>query len=184
MSDATLLLTAAAKGESLATERLLGLVYHELRRLAGRKLSRERAGQTLQATALVHEAWLRLTAGDQSHFANRAHFFAAAAEAMRRILIDRARRKLTQRHGDGRVAVEFNELEFTAPGPDEQLLAIHDALGQLERDFPRHAELVKLRYFAGLTLEETADLLGVSLSTAKNYWTFARSWLFREIKRG
>jgi RNA polymerase sigma factor (TIGR02999 family) len=183
MTDATLLLSAAAQGEPMAAERLLVLVYNELRSLAGQKMARERAGQTLQPTALVHEAWLRLIAGKNPRFENRAHFFAAAAEAMRRILIERARRKLSQRHGDGREAVEFNETEFAAPGSDEQMLEIHEALDRLEKDFPRHAELVKLRYFAGLTIEETSELLGISLSTAKNYWAFARTWLFREIRR-
>lgn len=184
MGDVTLLLTAAARGNSKATAELLVQVYNELRGLASRKMSRERPGQTLQPTALVHEAWLRLVSAKNPEFENRAHFFSAAAEAMRRILIDRARRKLAQRHGGGNVAESFDEVEFVTAGPDEQLLAVHDALDKLAMEYPRQAELVKLRYFAGMTVEETAQLLGISVSTANNYWAFSRTWLFREIKGG
>lgn len=182
-SDATLLLTAIHQGDTTAAERLLVLVYNELRSLACRKMSRERAFHTLQPTALVHEAWLRLIASRNPHFENRAHFFGAAAEAMRRILIDRARRRLAQRHGGGQEAMPLDEENIVAHQPDDQLLAVHEALDRMAQDFPRQAELVKLRYFAGMTIEETAELLGVSLSTAKNDWTFARTWLFREIER-
>lgn len=184
MSDVTLLLTAVAHGNTQAADELLVLVYHELRNLASHKMARERPGQTLQPTALVHEAWLRLVAAKNPRFENRAHFFSAAAEAMRRILIDRARRKLAQRHGGGSVAEEFDEAEFAGVEQDEHLLAVHEALDKLARDYPRQAELVKLRYFAGMTIDETAQLLGISVSTANNYWAFSRLWLFREIKGG
>lgn len=184
MSDVTLLLTSVAQGNSKAAEELLVVVYNELRRLASHKMSRERPGQTLQATALVHEAWLRLVSAKNPRFENRAHFYSAAAEAMRRILIDRARRKLASRHGGGNVAEEFDEADFATTEPDDHLLAVNDALDKLAKDYPRQAELVKLRYFAGMTIEETAQLLGISVSTANNYWAFSRTWLFREIKGG
>lgn len=184
MSDVTLLLSAVAHGSTHAAEELLVMVYHELRCLASCKMARERPGQTLQPTALVHEAWLRLVSAKNPRFENRAHFFSAAAEAMRRILIDRARRKLASRHGGRNVAEQFDEAEFATTVPDEQLLAVHEALDQLAKDYPRHAELVKLRYFAGMTIPETAQLLGISVSTANNYWTFSRTWLFHEIKGG
>lgn len=184
MSDVTLLLTAVAHGSSGAAEELLVQVYHELRRLASHKMARERPGQTLQPTALVHEAWLRLVSTPNPRFENRAHFFSAAAEAMRRILIDRARRKLANRHGGGNATEPFDDAVFAPTAPDEQLLAVHDALDKLARDYPRHAELVKLRYFAGMTITEAAQLLGVSVSTANNYWVFSRTWLFNEIQGG
>lgn len=183
MSDATLMLTAVANGEPQAAERFLVLVYQELRTLASSRMARERSPQTLQPTALVHEAWLRLISSRTPQFANRSHFFAAAAEAMRRILIDRARRRLAQRHGGGRETVELDDEQIDAGQPDDQLVAVHEALDVMVRNYPRQAELVKLRYFAGMTIEETADLLGVSLSTAKNDWMFARTWLFRELER-
>jgi len=184
MSDVTLLLSSVAQGNSKAAEELLVLVYNELRRLASHKMSRERPGQTLQPTALVHEAWLRLVSAKNPQFENRAHFYAAAAEAMRRILIDRARRKLASRHGGGSVAEEFDEAAFATTEPDDHLLAVNDALDKLAKDYPRQAELVKLRYFAGMTIEESAQLLGIAVSTANNYWAFSRTWLFREIKGG
>jgi RNA polymerase sigma factor (TIGR02999 family) len=184
MSDVTLLLTSVAGGNPKAAEELLVLVYTELRRLASHKMALERPGQTLQPTALVHEAWLRLVSAKHPRFENKAHFFAAAAEAMRRILIDRARRKLASRHGGGKSAEELDEAEIATAEPDEQLLAVNEALDKLAKEFPRHAELVKLRYFAGMTIPETAQLMGVSVSTANNYWLFARTWLFREIKGG
>jgi RNA polymerase sigma factor (TIGR02999 family) len=182
MSDATLLLTAVEQGDSQAAEKLLELVYEELRRLATHRMAQEAPGQTLQPTALVHEAWVRLVGDKNPKFENRAHFFSAAAEAMRRILIDRARRKLTQRHGGGYERVGLDGYDLAAPEAEDQLLAVHDALDKLSQLHPVQAELVKLRYFAGLTNEETAQILGISVSTAKNYWAFSRAWLFQEIK--
>lgn len=183
MSEATVMLAAIERGDSQAAESLLNLVYEELRRLAAYKLAQEAPGQTLQPTALVHEAWLKLVGGEERKFENRTHFFAAAAEAMRRILVDRARRRLTQRHGGGYQRVELEESGLVAPDEDNQLLAVNDALEKLSRDYPVQAQVVKLRYFAGMTNEEAAQLLGLSASTIKNYWAFARAWLFNEIKR-
>jgi RNA polymerase sigma factor (TIGR02999 family) len=182
MSDATLPLTALEQGEPEAAEKLLDLVYEELRLLAASKMAKEAPGQTLQATALVHEAWLRLMGAKNPKFENRAHFFSAAAEAMRRILIDRARRKLCLRHGAGSEHVDLDGQDLAAPEADQQLLAVHDVLDNLAKTHPVQAEVVKLRYFAGMTNEETAQLLGISVSTAKNYWTFARAWIFHEIR--
>ena len=145
-------------------------------------MSQESPGQTLQPTALVHEAWLRLIGGASPNFENRAHFFRVAAEAMRRILIDRARRKHTQRHGGGCERVDFDEIDLAAPDADDQLLAVNEALEKLAREHPQQAELVKLRYFAGMTNEETAQIMDISVSTAKNYWAFSRAWLFNEIQ--
>jgi RNA polymerase sigma factor (TIGR02999 family) len=171
------------QGDPTAADKLLELVYEELRRLAASKMARESPDQTLQPTALVHEAWLRLVGSQNPSFENRAHFFSAAAEAMRRILIDRARRKLTMRHGGDFERVNLEDQDFAAPVPDELLLAVHDALDNLAKDHPAQAEVVKLRYFAGLTNEETAQALGISVATVKNYWTFARTWIFNEIKK-
>lgn len=182
MSEATVMLAAIERGDSQAAESLLNLVYDELRRLAAYKLSKESPNQTLQPTALVHEAWLKLVGGEARKFENRSHFFAAAAEAMRRILVDRARRRLTQRHGGGYQRVELEENNLVAPDEDDQLLAVSDTLEKLAREYPAQAQVVKLRYFAGMTNEETAQLLGLSVSTVKNYWAFARAWLFHEIK--
>lgn len=164
-----------------AAGQLLTLVYDELHRLAMQKMAQEAPGHTLQPTALVHEAWLRLTSGKEQQFANRAHFFAAAAEAMRRILIDRARRRQTQRHGGKHERVEFEESGLIAPAKDEQLLAINDALEQFAQAHPVPAEVVKLRYFGGMTNEEIAQVLDLSVSTVKNYWAFARAWLFDAV---
>jgi RNA polymerase sigma factor (TIGR02999 family) len=181
MSDATAILTAVERGEVNAADQLLVLVYDELRRLAASKMAREAPGQTLQPTALVHEAWLRLVGAENPKFKNRSHFFSAAAEAMRRILIDRARRKLTHRHGGDFERVSVDECNVAAPEADEQLLAVHDALDRLAREHPLQAEVVKLRYFAGMTNDETAGALDISVATVKNYWTFARTWIFNEI---
>ena len=182
MNDATAMLAAIQSGDAQATEQLLVLVYDELRRLAASKLAAEAAGQTLQPTALVHEAWLRLV-GDQSRsFKDREHFFRASAEAMRRILIDRARRKRTERHGGTYQRVALEDFEPAAPSADDHLLAINEALDKLSLEHPEHAELVKLKYFAGLTNEEVGEVLGISLSTVKNYWAFARAWLLNEIE--
>jgi RNA polymerase sigma factor (TIGR02999 family) len=182
MSDATLMLTAVEKGDPAAAEQLLELVYAELRRLAASKMAQEAPGQTLQPTALVHEAWLRLVASKNPTFENRAHFFSAAAEAMRRILIDRARRKLTKRHGGSLQRVEPDERDLAAPAADEQLLAVHELLDNLAKDHPIQVEVVKLRYFVGMTNEETANALGISVATVKNYWNFARTWIFNELQ--
>src|SRR5205823_796541 len=182
MADATLLLTAVEQGDARAVEKLLELVYDELRQLAASRMAREAPGQTLQPTALVHEAWLRLVGSKSPKFENRAHFFSAAAEAMRRILIDRARRKLTQRHGGGFERVDLEGQEVAAPGADQQLLAVHEVLDNLAKEHPVEAEVVKLRYFVGMTNEETAKALGISVTTTKSYWTFARTWLLHEIE--
>lgn len=164
-------------------EQLLPLVYTQLRRLAAAKLAGEAPGQTLQATALVHEAWLRVSSNKERQWQNQSHFFAVAAEAMRRILIDRARRRQAVRHGGGQHRADLAEISLAAPLPDERLLSIHEALGRFEKEDPTKAKLVKLRYFAGLTLQEAAKVLEVSEPTAKRYWAFARAWLQREIKR-
>ena len=183
VNDINHLLDTLQEGDPVAADQLLVLVYSELRRLAAAKMSREAPGQTLQPTALVHEAWLRL-GGDGQRWENRAHFFGAAAEAMRRILIDRARRKLAARHGGGAPHVDVAEIDIAAPGKDDELLAVHEALDALATHDARKAELVKLRYFAGLTIDEAADVLGISAPTAKRDWTYARAWLFREIEGG
>ena len=183
MSEATLLLSAVERGDPEAAGKLLDLVYEDLRRLATGKMAREAPGQTLQPTELVHEAWLRLVGSTNPSFTNRAYFFSAAAEAMRRILIDRARRKLSVRHGGGYERVDLDGQDLAAPDSDKHLLAVHEALDDLAKSHPVQAELVKLRYFAGLTNEEAAELLGVSISTAKTYWAFARAWLLREIEK-
>lgn len=171
------------RGDPQAADRLLPLVYDELRRIAAGKMAREPAGQTLQPTALVHEAWLRLGGDEQPTWQNRAHFFGAAAEAMRRILIDRARRRRALRHGGGQERIDIDDLELAAVADnDDQLLAVHEALDKLAAQDPPKAELVKLRYFAGMTIEEAALALGISEPTAKRWWTFARTWLYQEIR--
>ena len=181
MSDINHLLDTLQEGDPVAADQLLVLVYSELRRLAAAKMAREQPGQTLQPTALVHEAWMRL-GGDGQRWENRAHFFGAAAEAMRRILIDRARRKLAARHGGGGEHVDVDEVEIAAPAKDDELLAVHEAVDKLAAHDARKAELVKLRYFAGLSIDEAADVLGISAPTAKRDWTYARAWLFRTIR--
>ncbi len=185
MADVTQILAAIEKGDPHASEQLLPLVYDELRRLAAEKLAREQPGQTLQATALVHEAYLRLLGGNKTQdWDGRRHFFAAAAEAMRRILIDRARHKQTGKAGGGRRRLDIDDIE---PILDEEngdrLLALDEALRQLEAADPRKANLVKLRFFAGLTAEQAAAALGVSTSTAEKDWAYARSWLRVAIDR-
>ena len=182
MSDVTRLLEAIQHGNARAGDELLPHVYAELRQLARAKMAREQPGHTLQPTALVHEAWLRL--GAQS-FENRAHFFGAAAEAMRRILIERARRKLAARNGGGTGHVDADEIEIAiAPDKEAELLAVHDAIDALAAHDARKAELVKLHYFAGFTFAEAADILGVAEPTARRDWVYARAWLKREIERG
>ena len=179
MSEVTQILEAIQRGNPQAAEELLPLIYRELRTLAAQKMAREQPGHTLQPTALVHEAWLRLGDG---HFANRAHFFAAASEAMRRILIESARRKLREKRGGGAEHLDVNELEIAAPqGNEEEALAVHEALDRLAVQDLRKVEVVKLRYFVGFSFEETAEVLGVSVITAKREWAYARAWLHQEI---
>ena len=180
--DATVLLAAVDAGDTEARAKLLELVYTELRHLAASKMAREAPGQTLQPTALVHEAWLRLVGAKNLKFENRAQFFSAAAEAMRRILIERARRKRAQRHGGGHARVDVGTLELAAPAQDQRLLDVHEVLDKFKAEHPIHAKVVMLRYFVGMTNEETSEILGLSVATVKNYWTFARTWLFHEIK--
>jgi RNA polymerase sigma factor (TIGR02999 family) len=182
MADATVILKAIELGEPEAAEKLLDVVYTELRQMAAIQMAREAPGQTLQPTALVHEAWLRLVASRNPKFENRAHFFSAAGEAMRRILIDIARRKLTQKHGGGSKLTHLEEKELAAPETDEQLLAVNEVLDLFATQHPLQAEVVKLRYFVGMTNEETAKALDISVATVKNYWTFARTWISLEIK--
>jgi RNA polymerase sigma factor (TIGR02999 family) len=185
MSEVTRLLEALERGETAAAQDLLPLVYEELRRLAVSKMAHEQPGQTLQPTALVHEAWLRLAGGDTPpRWQNRAHFFAAAAESMRRILIDNARRRHARRHGGDQERVNVEMAEIAAPGSDDELLAVHDALDRFAQLDPFKAELVKLRYFVGLTVPEAAEVLGVSEPTVKRGWAYARAWLYREIRGG
>jgi len=181
VSELTVILQRMDQGDPRAADELLPLVYEELRQLAAQKMARENPGQTLQATALVHEAWLRLGGDDQPDWQNRAHFFAAAAEAMRRILIDNARRKNYLRHGGGAERVNLDGLDLAANMADEQLLALHEALSRLAEHNAQKAELVKLRFFAGLTNEQAARVLGVSEPTVKRHWAYARAWLFREM---
>ena len=182
MSEVTRILTSIEQGDGKASEELLPLVYNELRRMAAHKMANEPAGHTLQPTALVHEAWLQLVDSPNQSWQNRAHFFGAAAEAMRRILIARARRKHTQRRGSGTAHLDVDELEIASPAPDDQLLALDEALNQFAALEPKQAELVKLRYFLGLKIEEAAEVLGVSEATAKRWWAYARAWLFQEIQ--
>lgn len=182
MSEVTQILVSIEQGDPRAADRLLPLVYEELRKLAASKMAREAAGQTLQPTALVHEAWLRLAGDDAPAWANRAHFFSAAAEAMRRILIDNARRRKAARHGGGRVRVELEESQLPAPPEDDQILAIDEALERFSALDRQKAELVKLRYFVGMTIEEAARAMGISEATAKRWWDYARAWLRAEVR--
>jgi RNA polymerase sigma factor (TIGR02999 family) len=185
MADITHILSAIEQGDPSAAEQLLPLVYDELRQLAAQRLAHEQPGQTLQATALVHEAYLRLVGGAETQdWDNRRHFFAAAAEAMRRILIDRARHKQTRKAGGGRRRLDLDDIEPVLEEENgDRLLALDEALRQLEAEDPRKAELVKLRFFAGLTSEQAAAALGVSTSTAEKDWAYARSWLRVAIDR-
>jgi RNA polymerase sigma factor (TIGR02999 family) len=177
MTDVTRILLDIEQGDPKAAEQLLPLVYDELRKLAAQKLAHEKPGQTLQATALVHEAYIRLVGDAAGRWEGRGHFFAAAAEAMRRILIDRARRKATRKAGGGRRGVDLDAFDPPLDEPDPELLALDESLRELERRHPRKAEVVKLRFFAGLTTAQAAAALGVSTSTAENDWAYARSWL-------
>src|SRR6266545_279944 len=183
MSDVTRILNAIGGGDSKAAQDLLPLVYEELRKLATHKMANEAPGQTLQPTALVHEAWLRLVGTKSPQFEGRGHFFAAAAEAMRRILIDRAREKLSLKRGAGAARVNLEDLEVAAAADDDTLLAVDEALTKLAREDPDSAEFIKLRFFAGMTNNEAAQALGIPERTARRHWSFARAWLFREIRR-
>jgi RNA polymerase sigma factor (TIGR02999 family) len=185
MSEVTRILSAIERGDPRAAEQLLPLVYEELRKLAAQKLAQERPGQTLEATALVHEAYLRLVDGDQAQQWNgRGHFFAAAAESMRRILVEQARRKGRVRHGGGLRRVDLLDGEVAAaPSGDEQILLLDESLTRLAAARPQAAELVKLRFFSGLTVEEAAPMLGLSSRSARRLWVFARAWLRRDMER-
>jgi len=182
MSEVTRILESINRTGPAAASELLPLVYAELRKLAAARMAAESPGQTLQPTALVHEAWLRLTGNEAVNWDGKAHFFGAAAEAMRRILIDNARRKQAARHGGGQQRLDLAELDVPAPENADELLVISEALEKFVLVDQRKAELVKLRYFAGLTMEETADVLGISLATAKRWWTYSRVWLFEHIR--
>ncbi|MHC4405467.1 MAG: sigma-70 family RNA polymerase sigma factor [Planctomycetota bacterium] len=183
MSDVTRILSAIEQGDAQAANQLLPLVYEELRKLAAHKLAQEKPGQTLQATALVHEAYIRLVDVEKvQQWDSRGHFFAAAAEAMRRILVERARQKQAEKHGGDHQRVELDAVEPSVlPMACDDILGLDEALGKLEQQHPRKAELVKLRFFAGLTTTQAAQALGVSVSTAENDWTYARSWLRLEM---
>ena len=181
MSDVTEILARAQAGDSQAAHQLLPLVYDELRKLAAHRLAGERAGYTLQPTALVHEVWLKISGDEKRGWNGREHFFAAAAEAMRRILVDRARRRLAANRGAGAGCLDADELDIPAPAPDDQLLGVSDALEKFALQDPRKAELVKLRYFVGLTFEEAAEALGIAVPTAKEWWAYSRAWLRVEI---
>lgn len=183
MPEITQILGRIEQGDAKAAEELLPLVYDELRRLAAAKMSRELASHTLQPTALVHEAWMRLGGSDGPSFQNRAHFFGAAAEAMRRILIDCARRRVAAKRGAGAERVDLNDSEIPSPAADDdQLLAVNEALDKFATIDPRKAELVKLRYFVGMTFEEAATALGIAVPTAKQWWAYARAWLTVELR--
>jgi len=183
MSDVTQILSAIQQGEPHAAEQLLPLVYTELRRLAAEKMAQEKPGQNLEATALVHEAYLRLVDVEKAqHFNSRGHFFAAAAEAMRRILVENARRKSRKKRGAGRTREVLDDLELAAPEAPDNLLALDEALSQLAATDPKAAQLVQLRYFAGLTVKQAAEALGVSPRTADFLWAYARAWLLQKIE--
>jgi RNA polymerase sigma factor (TIGR02999 family) len=183
MSEVTRILSAIEGGDQAAAGQLLPLVYDELRRLAAQRLARERPGQTLQATALVHEAYLRLVGADEAQrFNSRGHFFAAAAEAMRRILVEQARRRAAAKRGGRGQREDLDASAMAAPAADEHLIAVHDALDELSRADPEAADLVKLRFFAGMTMAEAAEALGVSVRKAHDIWAYARSWLHRQMK--
>jgi RNA polymerase sigma factor (TIGR02999 family) len=184
MNDLTRILDAIGQGDPKAANELLPLVYDALRHLAAHKMANEPPGQTLQPTALVHEAWLRLAGNENVRWDGRAHFFGAAAEAMRRILVDNARRKRALRHGGGQQRLDIQEIEIAADTKEDELLAVNDALEALAASDKQKAELVKLRYFTGLTLEEAAQYLGISAPTAKRAWTYARAWLYHHIQKG
>ncbi len=184
MSEVTQVLVALQHGDPKAADELLPLIYQELRHLAAHKMSNESPGHTLQPTALVHEAWLRLVGAEQQTWQNRAHFFGAAAEAMRRILIESARRKRAVRHGGGQQRLDIEEVNVAAGMKDDELLALDEVLDTFAAEDPQKAELVELRYFAGLSFEEAAEVLAVSVPTAKRWWAYARAWLYHQIAGG
>jgi RNA polymerase sigma factor (TIGR02999 family) len=183
MSDVTRILTAIEQGDTNATEKLLPLVYQELRCLAAQKMFQEQPGQTLQGTALVHEAYIRLVGSEAQQWGNRSHFFAAAAEAMRRILVENARRKKSFKHGGQLQKVSLDGLAAGAKENSDHLIALDEALDKLAAEDPTKAELVKLRYFAGLNIDQAAQMLGISRATAIRYWSFAKAWLFHAIRK-
>jgi RNA polymerase sigma factor (TIGR02999 family) len=183
MSDVTQILQAVERGDAKAAHELLPLVYNELRRLAAYRMANEAPGHTLQPTALVHEAWLRLVGDEAAKFENRAHFFGAAAEAMRRILVESARRRKCLKHGGGLRRVDADEVELPLPMPGDELLALDEALDRLATVDSRASEVVKLCFFVGLTQEQAAHELGISRATAERLWSFARAWLFQEMKK-
>jgi RNA polymerase sigma factor (TIGR02999 family) len=181
MSEVTRILNSIEHGDTKAADRLLPLVYEELRKLAAQRMANEAAGNTLQPTALVHEAWLRLAGEEHKRWDGRGHFFAAAAEAMRRILIERARRKNANKRGGNFERVNLDDVDIAALADSDTLLLINGALEKLEKEDPAAAQVVKLRFFAGMTNEEAGEALGISARTAKRYWTFARAWLFQDL---
>jgi RNA polymerase sigma factor (TIGR02999 family) len=181
ISDLTHSLEALQQGDARAADELLPLVYNELRRLAANRLAGERNEHTQQPTALVHEAWLKISSANDRVWNGRRHFFASAAEAMRRILVDRARRRLAAKRGAGEVCLNADELDISAPAPDDQLLAVNEALAKFAVLDARKAELVKLRYFVGMTFEESAEILGIAVPTAKQWWAYSRAWLRVEM---
>ncbi|MFC1765248.1 sigma-70 family RNA polymerase sigma factor [Planctomycetota bacterium] len=181
MSDVTRILNAIEQGDAREADKLLPLVYEELRRLAAHKMSQEKPGHTLQATALVHEAYIRLMGEEVQNWNDRGHFFRVAAEAMRRILIDNARRKQREKHGSGRQRLSLDDIDPAIEGPSTDMIALDEAITKLSEEDQTVAELVRLRYFAGLTLGQTANVLGVSRRTADRYWAYARAWLYQEV---
>ncbi len=184
MSEVTRIITSIQQGNAQAADELLPLVYQELRRLAAARMKQEKPGQTLQATALVHEAYIRLVGAEEQNWNSRGHFFSAAAEAMRRILIESARRKKSLKRGGDRKRIDLDKAELAIDGPSDDLIALDEALEKLSRKDKVKAELVNLRYFAGLTIEQAANILGISTSTADEYWAYARSWLRVEVDKG
>lgn len=184
MTNVTSILDALGQGDVRAADELLVAVYQELRRLAAVRLSQEPPGHTLQATALVHEAYIRLVGAENQDWEGRGHFFAAAAEAMRRILIERARHKQRSKHGGDRHKIDLDDATLAIEGPSDDIIAVDEVLAKLAQEEPVVAELVKMRYFAGLRLDEISRILGISGRTADRYWAYARAWLHREITRG
>jgi RNA polymerase sigma factor (TIGR02999 family) len=183
MSEVTVILDRARNGDPTAAEELLPIVYDELRKLAASRMANEAPNQTLQPTALVHEAWLRLVGIEDRQFQNRAHFFGAAAEAMRRILVEKARRKHRLKHGAGQQRVDLSKVDVATASDDETILAMSEALDKLASQDPRGAELIRLRFFAGLSNAEAGELLGLPERTAKRTWAYARAWLYDELKK-